>query len=159
MFAVGGAVEHGRLLVLADQSIFINAMMMPEDNQNVEFAWSCIDFLRDSGDRRREAVLFVEEGTINIPLKEPPRISIKVTPEQVDAVDKWLAEQEDRLVEEQTVEHFLRERGISLDRRLGAAAARCSFSVSALVAFGCCRSASTRGVRPDTAIAPVAPDQ
>jgi hypothetical protein len=73
LFAVGGELEDGRVLVLADHSIFINEMMLPTDNDNVEFTEECVDWLRGpKGQRKR--VLFVDErGDIqtqfNIPLK------------------------------------------------------------------------------------------
>jgi hypothetical protein len=77
LFAVGGEVGQGRLLVLADHSLFINAMMMPTDNNNVEFTYNCLNYLRTSaGEVRRTQVLFLEEGKVinsfNVPLKDVP---------------------------------------------------------------------------------------
>jgi hypothetical protein len=73
LFAVGGEVGKGRILVLADHSIFINQMMLPEDNNNVEFTQNCLTYLSENG--RRKRVLFVEDGTpsseLNLPLKNP----------------------------------------------------------------------------------------
>jgi hypothetical protein len=72
LFAVGGDVQDGRVLVLADHSIFINEMMLPDDNSNVEFTTNCVNWLRGD-DRRRTKALFVEDGRIrdsfDIPLK------------------------------------------------------------------------------------------
>jgi hypothetical protein len=72
LFAVGGDVGAGRILVLADHSIFINEMMLPTDNQNVEFTEACVEWLQGEG-RQRNRVLFVEDGTpqtkFDIPLK------------------------------------------------------------------------------------------
>lgn len=63
MFGVAGDVGVGRILVLADHSIFINEMMKPQDNQNVEFAQNCLKYLRgEHGQRKR--VLFVEDNHI-----------------------------------------------------------------------------------------------
>jgi hypothetical protein len=61
----------GRLLFLADHSIFINYMMLPEDNDNVEFAKNCMDWLSedDSGKRVRSKVLFLEDGAIQSTFK------------------------------------------------------------------------------------------
>jgi hypothetical protein len=46
LFAVGGTVGNGRVLVLADHSIFINRMILPDDNGNMEFAANCLHWLR-----------------------------------------------------------------------------------------------------------------
>ena len=45
-FAVGGDVGRGRVLVLADHSIFINEMLLPPDNDNFEFTDNCLEWLR-----------------------------------------------------------------------------------------------------------------
>lgn len=68
-FAVGGDVGKGRLLVLADHSVFINEMMIQEDTDNLDFASNAVEWLRDSGQRNR--VLFVEDGTIQKKLDVP----------------------------------------------------------------------------------------
>ena len=72
LFAVGGDVGKGRVLVLADHSLFINEMMLPTNNQNVEFTSNCMAWLRGEP-QKRDLVLFVEDGRIqtkfDIPLK------------------------------------------------------------------------------------------
>jgi hypothetical protein len=78
LFAVGGDVGKGRVLVLADHSIFINEMMLPEDTSNVEFAGNCLNYLRgDEGTRKH--VLFIEDGTIqtklDIKMKRAPGVA------------------------------------------------------------------------------------
>src|SRR5262249_230316 len=45
-FAVGGTVGNGRLLVLADHSLFINDMMLQHDTDNIDFTYNCLDWLR-----------------------------------------------------------------------------------------------------------------
>ncbi len=76
LFAVGDNLGKGCVLVLADHSIFINEMMLPEDNGNVEFTYNCLEWLRGDPMEGRTKVLFVEEGNINshfeVPLKEMP---------------------------------------------------------------------------------------
>ncbi len=57
LFAVGVDVGSGRALVLADHSIFINEMMLPEDNGNVEFTYNCLDWLRGDAKDGRDKVL------------------------------------------------------------------------------------------------------
>jgi hypothetical protein len=75
LFAVGGSAGEGRVLFLADHSIFINEMMLPTDNGNVEFTYNCLTWLRGT-DPPRHKVLFVEDGLIrqdfNIPLRNIP---------------------------------------------------------------------------------------
>jgi hypothetical protein len=74
-FAVGGRFGAGRLLVLADHSVFINTMLLQLDNDNIPFAYNCIDWLGE-GPPRRDKVLFVEDTKVqqafNIPLQEVP---------------------------------------------------------------------------------------
>lgn len=77
-FAAGGTVGGGRLLVLADHSLFINDMMLQDDTDNIAFTYNCLDWLTaGTGDGTpRHRVLFVEEGKVqtsfDIPLKEVP---------------------------------------------------------------------------------------
>jgi hypothetical protein len=95
-FAVGGTVGRGRLLVLADHSLFINDMMLQDDNDNIDFTYNCLDWLT-AGDDRRDRVLFVEEGEVktafDIPLKEVP---LPIPPEEalVPLADNVLAQME-----------------------------------------------------------------
>jgi hypothetical protein len=77
LFAAGGDVGKGRVLVMSDHSVFINQMMMQTDNGNFDFSYNCLEWLRGEDGQRTKA-LFVEDGhiqtTFNIPLKEvwPP---------------------------------------------------------------------------------------
>jgi len=93
-FAVGGDWEKGRILILSDHSVFINAMMWQPDIENFDFAYNCVNWLTQ-GEKKRTQVLFLEEGeiqqTFEIPLKEPPLPPLKAI---VDAVDKGLGELE-----------------------------------------------------------------
>jgi hypothetical protein len=74
IFAAGRDWGKGRLLVLADHSVFINDMMLQEDNDNIGFAYNCLDWLREGGGRR-DRVLLLEEGVVNsnldVPLSPP----------------------------------------------------------------------------------------
>jgi len=73
----GQAPSGGRLLFLADHSIFINSMMLPLDNNNVEFATNCLLWLRGEN-KQRTHVLLVEDGKIipdfDVPLKESLKV-------------------------------------------------------------------------------------
>ncbi len=78
-FDVGDNVGDGRLLVMADQDVFINEMMLQPDNGNIDFAYRCADWLlaRTDGKRgRRDKVLYYEDGAVqtmfDIPLKDLP---------------------------------------------------------------------------------------
>jgi hypothetical protein len=79
-FAVGGDVGIGRLLVIADHSIFINGMMIPRDleNGNMQFAFNCVKWLSQDG--RRDRVLFIDEGTVvknfDVPLQTLPDLPL-----------------------------------------------------------------------------------
>lgn len=81
-FAVGGSLGKGRVLVIADHSIFINGMMLPRslDNGNLQFAFNCVRWLRDG---KRDRVFFVDEGRIetnfDIPLQTLPEIPLSPT--------------------------------------------------------------------------------
>lgn len=78
LFGAGGDVggNGGRVLLLADHSLFINEMLMQQDNGNVEFVYNCLKWMVDDGKRPRSKILFVEDGKINskfdVPLKEVP---------------------------------------------------------------------------------------
>jgi hypothetical protein len=56
----------GRLLVLADHSIFINSMMLPRysSNDNLQFASNCIDWLIFGENGQRTHVIFLEDEKI-----------------------------------------------------------------------------------------------
>jgi hypothetical protein len=60
LFAVAGDVGRGRLLVMADQSIFINVMMQQADNGNLLFASRCVSWLNEAG--KRKQVYFLDNG-------------------------------------------------------------------------------------------------
>ncbi|HEY8506612.1 MAG TPA: DUF4350 domain-containing protein, partial [Gemmataceae bacterium] len=47
-FAAGTTEGRGRLLVLADHSVFINEMILQPDNDNFDFALNCINWLRQN---------------------------------------------------------------------------------------------------------------
>jgi hypothetical protein len=81
VFAAGGRLgkKSGRMLVLADHSVFINDMMLQTDNDNFDLAWNALRWLSEKpadGKAKRDRVLFVDEGTVvanfNVVLKELP---------------------------------------------------------------------------------------
>jgi hypothetical protein len=78
-FAASQQRQSGRVLVLADHSIFIDEMMLQKDNDNFDFAFNCVEWLTTAQGRRgarRDRVLFVYDDEIisnfGPPLPEPP---------------------------------------------------------------------------------------
>ncbi len=63
-FAAGDDWGRGRVLVLADHSVFINEMLLRQDERlnNLPFAVHCLNWLH--GPSRRSQVLFVDEGGV-----------------------------------------------------------------------------------------------
>jgi hypothetical protein len=79
-FAAGGEIGNGRVLVLSDHSVFINAMMIPTDNDNFDFAYRCLDWLQESG--KRTHVLFLNEAetvtNFDVPVTDLPPLPMDV---------------------------------------------------------------------------------
>jgi hypothetical protein len=99
LFAVGGPVGKGRALVMADHSIFINALMIPQDRDTDNFAFTCnaLTWLGHDDPNRTNVLLVIDgrvESQFYVPLKRP-----NLTPRQMEAavtslVDKALAKAE-----------------------------------------------------------------
>src|SRR5262249_42522957 len=51
VFAVVGDWDKGRVLIMADESVFNNEMMMQDDNDNFALAYQSLQWLTDSGRR------------------------------------------------------------------------------------------------------------
>jgi hypothetical protein len=81
LFAVGGELGDGRVLVLADHSVFINQMMLPTDTNNVEFSYNVVRWLQGPG-AKRTRVLFVEDGLVQTKLDIPLR-SVSIPPAEL----------------------------------------------------------------------------
>jgi len=80
-FAVGGPIGggEGRLLVLADHSVFINLMMQKTDNANWLFALRVAKWLTESGKRKR--ILFIEDGVAQSGVKAEQLQALPIPPE------------------------------------------------------------------------------
>jgi hypothetical protein len=93
-FAAAGPLGEGRALILSDHSVFINGMMIQSDNDNFDFAFQCIRWLKD-GDKRTR-VLFLDEGEPITDLKVPEALDDIPMP-SVEILNRLLAkiEQED----------------------------------------------------------------
>jgi hypothetical protein len=108
IFAAGnhGFGNHsGRVLVLADQSVFTNALLWQQPgsasaNDNFEFARNCADWLTESG--KRKEILFYEAGKIvedfDINFMEEPAPPLPPIEDVVHAINQGLSgiEEEDR---------------------------------------------------------------
>jgi hypothetical protein len=121
VFAMGDEFGAGRVLILADHSVFINVMLFPTDNQNLEFASNCVDWLTQQG--RRQRVFFSDEGHIqrafDLPLKESPPPPLPSPEALVAAFDQVMAglERENRfneLIAGLTSNNISRERAVAL---------------------------------------------
>jgi hypothetical protein len=77
-FAAGGELKKGRILIVADHSVFINDMLLQTDNGNLQFAFNCVQWLRDGQDRKRHRVFFIDESTVitdfNVSLQMTPAL-------------------------------------------------------------------------------------
>ena len=77
------ARPESRVLVLSDQSVFINGMMLQPDNDNFDFAYNCVNWLTGPGQRKQ--VLLLDQGiaitSFDVPVKwvldgPPPSLGI-----------------------------------------------------------------------------------
>lgn len=112
-----------RVLVLADQSVFINGMMLQDDNANMQFANHCMNWLSEDG--RRTRALYIDDGQIvpdfsvrweEIPLT-PPALPPNLPAPPAAVIDNIVAAWQDDNVHNQ----LLMER-FSLNQILGALA-------------------------------------
>src|SRR5207249_3211903 len=77
VFAAGGTYGAGRILVLADQSVFSNGLLWQRQGEaqtdNFQFTHNCAAWLTPG---KAKKVLFVDDGVVqnrfDIPLKEVP---------------------------------------------------------------------------------------
>ncbi len=161
LFAVGGTVrKNGRLLLLADHSLFINMMMMSGDIENVEFTCNCLEYLRGLVGAKRDQVLLLEEGKVNsnfnIPLKQLPGLSEKGLQALLAnanrilaASDHWLAEREDEDFFNRKVTGFLGRRGLTEGYLAHVVIVLLTLL---LLALGVWRLLRSRGFRSETAL-------
>jgi hypothetical protein len=98
-FAAGGDWGSGRILVLADHSIFINEMLWLPDTQNLDFADACLDWLAQN---KRTEALFYDEGSLqshfDVPLKDLPAPPLPPVEEMLKSINHGLVglEEENR---------------------------------------------------------------
>jgi hypothetical protein len=95
VFGVAGGSASGRLLVLADHSVFINDMMLQTDNDNIPFAFNVARWLTDDG--KRPDVLFYDDGQIQTSFEvslEYPNVPIPPLEAFVPLANQAIAELE-----------------------------------------------------------------
>lgn len=125
LFAVGGEVgQGGKVLVLADHSVFINEMMLPTDTGNVEFTYRLLEWF---GQTPRDRVLLVENGAIqtrldiplqrvNLPIEEMLGMLFDKRNELLAELSDGLTRLEDRNAFNNTLLEVLSQAGISPGR-------------------------------------------
>ncbi len=120
-FAMAGEfTSGGRALIMADHSVFINAMLVQSDNQNRDFAIKCVEWLTESG--RRQNVLFYNEGRVqthfDVPMKLPGDLPLPSPEALVSFFDQVMAglEKENRFnnLIQAPLEGMRRERAITM---------------------------------------------
>ncbi|MFL5244997.1 MAG: hypothetical protein ACJ8FY_23080 [Gemmataceae bacterium] len=97
LLAVGGPYGKGKILILADHSIFINNMMQLDDDSNMEFALRCVNWLQGDQAERSE-LLFMENGqakSLDIQLKRLPTLHPFMKLDMAQAVNQLLANAEE----------------------------------------------------------------
>ena len=104
-FALSCKYGKGRLLLLADPSVFTNEMMRQNDTGNVEFTYSAVNWLKEG---RRDRVLFVRDGAINTNIRtvrlSPRLMSLaELQARLVDAGDQLLQQVEDSAAKNDTI--------------------------------------------------------
>jgi hypothetical protein len=143
-FAAGGPVSDGRVLILADHSIFINEMMLQADNGNIDFAYRCAQWLmvrpEDNVVRHstralgnlRDQILYYDDGTVRgsradfaIPLKDLPPPPIPPPDTIMGMLDEALPAMEEegifaRMEEENIVNDYVTDTMASLSLWKGA---------------------------------------
>jgi hypothetical protein len=148
LFAVGGRLADGKILVLADHSVLVNMMMLPRDNDNVAFALNAFTWLRDGPRGPRNQALFVLDGlidpTFKVPLKMPrdlpfPEIKAEDLPFIVAQGDAMLAGWEKEKGIDRGVEDLARPYA-SHPRVWAYVCAACSVLLLSLVSYRVLRS-------------------
>ena len=114
LFAIGVRTndDNGRMLVLADQSVFVNGMLglspradrsgVDKDNGNFEFTKRAIGWLQGGGAKPRTKCLFVEDGRIIaiFAVTLPPRVAPKMPELPPDVIANILLNRANGIVDE-----------------------------------------------------------
>jgi hypothetical protein len=156
LFGVAGSVGQGKVLVLADNSLFINEMTLRSDNNNVEFSYNCMRWLAEGAGGQRDRVLFVENGKIEtlfeVPMKDVPDLSEEMLRRALGNLDRGLAQLEDNDTFNRGLIELLHKHGIGPSDV--ARVVLIAGSV-ALVAFGFVRLTGRARYRPEAKLPPL----
>jgi hypothetical protein len=95
-FGMGGKRGTGRVLVLADHSVFINGMMLQPDNGNFDFAYACVEWLRqrDGSGVKRDRAMFIDDGMVFSSFEVPVTLEPDAGPSPVELADQLIAQVE-----------------------------------------------------------------
>lgn len=107
-FAVGGTLGPGRALVLADHSVFINGMMLQPDNGNFDFAYACVQWLRqrDGAGAKRDRAMFIDDGMVFSSFEVPVTLEPDAGLSPVELANQLIAQvQQDDLFNRLILEH------------------------------------------------------
>ncbi|HEV3084253.1 MAG TPA: hypothetical protein VGY66_31110, partial [Gemmataceae bacterium] len=102
LFAAGGTLPRtqGRAIFLADHSIFINCMLLQQEDDNAVFANRCLEWLvhAERGAPERDRILYLEDGVpvtnLNVSLQPGFLFDERSVDELVHGVDGFIAGQE-----------------------------------------------------------------
>jgi hypothetical protein len=157
VFGVAGGVGNGRVIVVADHSIFINEMMKPTDNGNVEFTTNCLMYLRGEHGQRKH-VLFVDDGEIYESFAVGPKSpATERLDGLLDAANKGLNSWQDRLNEIDREDGFNKGlwdfAGLNDRRRLQSLIVRLlALATLGLLIYGCYRLGIASRYRREAAL-------
>src|SRR5262249_5186409 len=143
--------------------IFINEMMLPDTNHNVEFTTNCVNWLGGHGPERQKA-LFVENGPIrdsfDIPLKydtqpldKAQALCVGRADRQRDPFNQSVSDPERQAFSSSFIEEWLANRRVSMD--LFGQVVVVALTV-ALLLFGCYRIGVKGRYRHDLSVPLVA---
>jgi hypothetical protein len=78
----GAAPQGGRVVILAGQGVFLNSMLIQQDNDNFQFALNTIGWLAEGPKGARQYALFINQGqavnSFTLPLSQMPVPPIQV---------------------------------------------------------------------------------
>ncbi len=108
-FGEGGKPGTGRVLVLADHSVFINGMMLQPDNGNFDFAYACVEWLRqrDGAGDKRDRAMFLDDGVVFPSFEVPVTLEPDAGPSPVELANQLIAQvQQDDLFNRLILQHI-----------------------------------------------------
>lgn len=103
-----------RIIIMAGHGVFLNGMMAHRDNDNFQFAYNCVRWLTNDGERKY--VLFVEEGKVqtkfDMPLYVLPPIEVPLEEILNKLIDKARHRPLDALNDADKLAHIVEKTGL-----------------------------------------------